>query len=270
MNAAPTDRRRGFSLIELLVSVVVLSLIVVLAASIVQLAARSWVSGKNQADNYAKARSTLDLIARELRAGVFRSDVQAFKDPSGEDDFRFLTRQAATRGDRGLLAVGYSVNGLGIDNPQPDELGLFRIGKRYNFDDRPDFATGIDFLPDPDTQQIGPGILAFTHRFYTRSGQPAKSFNFDHSNPQADSNTGTVRLACAVTDDRTLELLVSSGGLKPLAQALQNIAETSTGSPVAAWTEAVQQLVESGVIPAPVGAGIRMFEHTLRLPTSDA
>ncbi len=262
------SNRRAFTLLELLVSMAVLALVVVLAASIVQMAARSWLSGKAQADNFAKARSSLDLIAREIRAGVFQRDVVAFEAPGGSPDFRFVSRHAATQGGRELQTLRYVVDGLDATEPAADEIGLFRTSRRWAFTQKAAITNELD-MGAGTPQQIGPGVLAFAYRFFTANGEALQAFNFDYKDRGAAGNTGVVRIACAVADDRTLDLLVSTGSLKPLVEALQSDAEDGAAMPTASWEATFLSLEENNDLPVIALQGLRVFEFTIYLPVTD-
>src|ERR1700729_994371 len=83
MNASASSRR-GFTLIEMLVSVSIISFMLVMMAQMTGLAEQAWRLEQNRIDNFTKARAMLDLITDDLQRAVFRGDLPAFGtgDPS--------------------------------------------------------------------------------------------------------------------------------------------------------------------------------------------
>jgi len=59
--------KNGFSIIELMVVVVILSLIVLGLVSIFSGGMRSWISGESQLEAQRNARQAMDIMVRELR-----------------------------------------------------------------------------------------------------------------------------------------------------------------------------------------------------------
>ena len=77
MNASPS-LRRGFTLIEMLVSISIVSFMLIMLAQITSLTEKAWRMEQNRIDNFTKARSMLDLITDDLQRAVFRGDLPAF------------------------------------------------------------------------------------------------------------------------------------------------------------------------------------------------
>jgi len=78
------SRRRGsFTLVELLVSMVILSLILIGLATMMSFVTRTWLAGINSADNFTKARTLLTVLDRDAQMVILRRDVAAFTDNTG-------------------------------------------------------------------------------------------------------------------------------------------------------------------------------------------
>ena len=73
-------RRPGwaFTLVEILVSMSVLTLMVVFIASIVNAVNRSWNAGEIQVENYQNGRAILDLVSRDLAPALASGTAAAF------------------------------------------------------------------------------------------------------------------------------------------------------------------------------------------------
>ena len=63
------NNKKGFSLIELMVVVVVLSLIILGLVTFFTGGARSWISGQSQLSAQRNARQAMDRMVREIREG---------------------------------------------------------------------------------------------------------------------------------------------------------------------------------------------------------
>jgi len=61
------NNKKGFSLIELMVVVVVLSLIVLGLVSFFTGGVRSWITGQGQLQAQRNARQAIDMMVREIR-----------------------------------------------------------------------------------------------------------------------------------------------------------------------------------------------------------
>lgn len=77
MTASPSPRR-GFTLVEMLVAVSILSVMLVMMTKIIGMAQLTYQMAQNRIDNYTEARSMLDLITGDLERGVFRGDLPIF------------------------------------------------------------------------------------------------------------------------------------------------------------------------------------------------
>lgn len=62
-----TKNQKGFSIVELMVVVVILSIIVLGLVSIFSGGTRSWISGQSQLEAQRNARQAMDYMVRELR-----------------------------------------------------------------------------------------------------------------------------------------------------------------------------------------------------------
>jgi len=63
------EKQRGFSLIELMVVVVILSLLILGLVTFFTGGARSWISGQSQLEAQRNARQAMDRMVREIREG---------------------------------------------------------------------------------------------------------------------------------------------------------------------------------------------------------
>ncbi len=132
----------AFSLVELLVAMVVLTLLVLILAQIMGLASLSWLMGKQRINNLTKARVFLDLIAHDVQDGVFRPDLAAFLDQSGatvsmsSTSYAFYSKRPGG-GARSIALLNYKLSQsstsyslmrgalpIGWTNPPPSFAGM--------------------------------------------------------------------------------------------------------------------------------------------------
>jgi prepilin-type N-terminal cleavage/methylation domain-containing protein len=72
-----TEKRvRGFSLIELLVAIAVLSIMLVMLAEMTGMVADTWAKGENRVETYQSARAALELMSREMTPAVVDTRMQ--------------------------------------------------------------------------------------------------------------------------------------------------------------------------------------------------
>jgi prepilin-type N-terminal cleavage/methylation domain-containing protein len=76
---------RAFTLIELLIAMTVLSLLVVLLASVTGGVNRAWVSAEQQVETFQDGRAILELISRELAQTVISPRLQFVSNPNVVD-----------------------------------------------------------------------------------------------------------------------------------------------------------------------------------------
>lgn len=81
MIAKVTNKLRGFTLVELLVSMTVLSLLVLLVASLLSGVNKAWVTGEERVENYQGGRAILELMSRELKSAVISPSLQFIQNP---------------------------------------------------------------------------------------------------------------------------------------------------------------------------------------------
>ena len=68
--------KRGFTLVELLISMTLLSLIMIILTSIIDSAHRAWKEGQSRTEAFQSARTCLEIMARELTPAVVDTRMQ--------------------------------------------------------------------------------------------------------------------------------------------------------------------------------------------------
>jgi prepilin-type N-terminal cleavage/methylation domain len=283
---------RGFTLVELMVSITILTMIVIMFSQSLGSVSSIWGRAQEKMDNYAKARTLLNRLQVDFQSLVPREDLPNFgAQGNGESVLGFYTLQR-----------GFSSNSGGNSRPLSyveylpgnDEKGL-SVLNRLN---RPfDYAASPDFLPaptpDPGATPTPPsptpidsggldhvtalrGLLAFSYGFLHPDGQYSSNF-YENSSGQP-SRAVAVTVGMVVVDNRTEELLEKRGDLGKLSQDLSLSAPPSGSnwSPKAIWD---YQLGLSAARPAGSSASritgnllldsVRTFERTFPIPSSN-
>lgn len=268
MNAFYFQRKRAFTLLEILVSISVLTIILLLFTQIIGVVSETWRAGVARADNFAQARVVLGLIERDVQAMVLRPDLPAFVDENGKTACAFYTRYPGVGPGRRLSLISYELTGA------PAQPKLQRGDYGFQFSN----ATGpagprygdVAKLSDLDNTQRQPlveAVLAFQIQFIRVDGQLATTYKYNAADPLAGDNTSAVIVSMVVLDSGAYGLAQQSG-------ALPSVAGTFNGALPAGETYAQHwgEIIGSGNLPAgipkPVSRGLRAFERRILLPQS--
>lgn len=275
MNSRKKQQRAGFSLLELLAAMVVMAMLLVLFGSLVGQVTTTWQSGKESADNYAKARLTLDLLERDLRSALLAKGLPGMLDSTGEPALTFYSSQPGpTSGgalsDRPLSLISYRTE----DHPaSPLECGLQRGSVGISTSDPTPFSgltapfpAATPVLPDSSYQLICPGVLRMDYRFISADGTTvSKSFA---TGPGEAARSRHFSVCLLICDEATLRRMDEAGsGFALLVQQFDSNSDTPDAQlPAGNWrTAAAQESTFSG-LAGDVSKALRIYERTFRLP----
>jgi prepilin-type N-terminal cleavage/methylation domain-containing protein len=73
-----TSLRRGFTLIEMLVTVSIVSFMLLMMVQMTGLAEKAWHLEQDRIDNFGKARAMVDMFTDDLQRAVYRGDLPIF------------------------------------------------------------------------------------------------------------------------------------------------------------------------------------------------
>ena len=235
------SKRSGFTVIEILVSIIILIVLGLMASSVLQRTAAILGDGNKRADNFALARLSLNLMNQDLGLAVLRSDLTRFPDHSnGGSRLAFWAERrgvetAATPirfGERRLSAIEYV---LDTTNPDVSKLGLYRGSSALLVSDTLPLNPAFPMSQPADTSHpqyvmIGPGVIDFQIQFQRRDGSMAGQYYYDSNDPRAAANTLGAVVSLAVVDARSHEQLIRSSMLSKLADWLRNTANSNPGN----------------------------------------
>ena len=112
-------KKEGFSLIELMVVLVILSLVIIGLVTIFSGGVRSWISGQSQLQAQREARQAMDRMVREIREGESIA--------SGSDQTNVTVNYLASfvKGPVTFRLLGNTINREG--NPLIDNVQSFKV-----------------------------------------------------------------------------------------------------------------------------------------------
>ena len=194
----------------MLTAVAVLCLLVLLLGQSVGTMSRTWLAGQRRVNNFTKARAMLDMFARDVQSGLFRSDLAAFPPAApGSAPALYTQRQGISAGNvpRGVSLVQYRFDGASADNVAATTLERGDMAVLWDssaslisFGDAADFpAANQNLLVYRNT---APGVIAFEIVFILADGTLTPSYVSGGTNPAR-----AVGITLAVVDDQTLKQL---------------------------------------------------------------
>ncbi len=273
MTAHSTHRshRRGFTLIELVVSLAILSIILVSLAAITGDVSARWQSAFARVNNFSKARVSLDVIGGDLARALIVPDLAAFPTPTagGNSQLRAIT-QTSGGGDRPLSLVEYHV----VDPAQagdPTELGLWRESVPIGYTDPlPYFQNALEFAQfsgTPQDDQLGPGILLFRCQFVQNDGTLRDDFVYDFEDATAPTSCRLVVVTLLVVDENALSQLEDAGKTNPFISHF-----SANPSPTQRFREYWMSLRDDAsfmaTMPRAVRSGVEIYERSYPLNAS--
>lgn len=249
----------AFTLIELLVAMAVLMLMTLLLGQLFQTTSQSWLGGQARANNFAKARSMMDLMARDVQASVLRNDLGVFAGTSAGalTNLAFYTVRPGVDTNamvRDVSLVRYTVDTNSV--LQRGDLSILWNGA----------ATDMSFgntnaLPElarVTSRETVSGIVGFQILFLQKDGTLSKVYD------PALSGRG-LAIGLAVVDDKTLDRLRNAGKLSTLQTALSG-ALSGTNSVKADWDNYLQSGLNWNDYPSGLGRGLKIFERYVVFP----
>lgn len=261
---------KGFTLLEVMVASTILSVLLVLLASIIGKVSETWRSSRMRADNYTKGRISLELIQRDLQSAQIGTGLPGFQNAAGEPELAFYSLQPGPIGGglqskRPLSKVGYKV----VDTGGEDTRGLQRGVSGLSFDEVPPFnhvfPSAIPVIADEYYQMIGPGVLRMNLRFLSGNSQ-AISRSFVWRPDVAASSSACITVCLLVLDDETLRVVDYPGVLQKFDAAVSGISENEL--PASRWSQVCSSESTFAGLPGErkLRQALRVYERTIRLP----
>jgi hypothetical protein len=278
---------RGFTLAELLVSVVVLVILVFLFTQLLNSAATITTLGHKRMDADSEARQVFDRMALDFAQMVRRTDVDYFAKNTvapnsvgglmtGNDQIAFYSSAPGyyppTGSQSPVSLVAYRVNA----QSQLERMGVGLVWNAVSPTDIPVVfmpltisATGPSATdltasptPEPRAEVIGPHVFRFEYYYLVKtSGSPFLSYlpcGVSGCVVNGWQSVAAIVVDIALIDPKSKVLL--SGNLPAVASLLVDFGgdDTSPGHLINKWQKKLNQITN---FPRPAVSGIRVYER---------
>jgi prepilin-type N-terminal cleavage/methylation domain-containing protein len=280
-------RRRGFTLVELLVACSILALLVVLVAQMVGSASSVTGNSKKRLDADDEARLVFDRLAGDINGMVKRRDINPlFLASNGNDSFYFYSQAPAystyaSASNSQIALIGYSVTNSGI--------GLVRFSSGQSWDtlsfSNPSLAA-ITATSATNFHVIAPNVFRMEYALLMKPGSVNNTnglgpvtagtlstngtnvFFQTNNSGQALKDISGIVLSIAILDP-TSRQVVGTNALTALAGQMSDANATAAASgvingsssqaiPADGWR--TNALISSGIPPA-ARAQIRIYQR---------
>jgi prepilin-type N-terminal cleavage/methylation domain-containing protein len=271
MNLSSTNafRRAGFTLIELIITMSILSIILVMALQVTESARNAIRLTASKSSNDAYARTAFDRINRDLSQMLVRKDARIeFKSMSGNDEIAFLTQSKGFTangkiGERGVSLVTYSL----LHDPAMGAK-LLRGSLGHLFTNISSDALKLDEnLPFPviapdNLQTLSNNVIRFEVE-YLVLGDTGVTLDI---NPPITSEKLRGLVITLVTLDNRGRRAVKPGNLQSLAARFPDAAVGTNTLKI--WSLKRDDFAKSGIpgLPKDVLQSIRCYQRTFLIP----
>ncbi len=261
-------RRNGFTFVELLVAITILSLMMIFIAQLIFVVGTFSRDGARRADNFTKVRATLDAFSRDVRAGIFRSDLAAFTDANGDTvpaPICFYTcRPGIGTEIRNVSLIVYQLNTA----TGSLQRGAMPVQWSDNSNTPPPISfnntTTLPMFANVVPSDVASGVVRMEVYFINSGGALSKSYS---------SQSLAVGITLAVVDGGTLKVL-SAAQLSQLTRGGSSGALPDDPSPSPTqtlgsfWATEMEAPGFYNGFPQQLHSGLRVFERYVELPTN--
>jgi len=292
-----SSSRLGFTLVEMLVAVSIMSFMLLMMAQITGLAEQAWRMEQNRIDNFAKARAMVDMFTDDMQRAVVRGDLPIFGSgapaatPTSTSNglyyftgttftTAFYTRlpgvpASASTSVRDVSLVSYALNSV---NQGADKVVLQRSDlavpwtSSQNILFQGDINTVLQNSP-ATAREVAPGVVGFRVAFRLADGTmidpgqgSTKYVGYNPANPVVAVDVGV-----AVIGKQTLALLSAAqiAAIQSAFNAPLTFTSSSVGNGIKAnWDQNVLPTFYSAPsYPKELGGGLKTFERWVACPS---
>jgi len=245
--------RSGFTLIEVLVSTALLTLLLVVVASLTSDTASISTSSQRKLTAAASARQVLDRFSTDISTALMRADLpQKMEKNEGNDVIGFYAQAQGYQGDREISRVEYRLVG--------DELLRGATGFAWEGGtDTVDWGASTFTSPGSgDFEILGRGIIRFEYLFLLKDGTMAGSVS-------SLTEAAAIIVGVVAIDSQALALM---DGNDPAASA-QQLADlfpdisvgVATQDIYTQWTRLMNQPGFGSGFPSAVLSGMQVYQR---------
>jgi len=280
----PGKANKAFTLVEMLVSMAILSFMMIMMARFTGMAQQIWRLEQDRIDNFTKARSMLDLITDDLQRAVIRGDLPIFGTgrPAAAPTLTgtglyyftvtsattaFYTRLPGAGGSsssstqlRNVSLVSYALTGTSSE----DKIVLQRSDVAVPWTSSTNISFQGDMAPllqNATPLEAAPGVVGFRLAFRRADGtfvDQGLYTGYNAANPVVAVDVGL-----AVIGKGTLELL-STQQVRAIQSAFANVT-IGTGIKTT-WDQQVMTSSFFASYPTDLRQGLRTFERCVACP----
>jgi prepilin-type N-terminal cleavage/methylation domain-containing protein len=290
--------RHAFTLVELLVSMAVLTLLILLIAQLFNGASAVTALSSKHMDADAQARAVFDRMAVDFAQMVKRTDVDYFlKDSTntqaGNDQLAFYSQVPGYYPSSGapspvsLVAYRISNDNTGASFNKLQRLGCGLVWNGVSLTDTPivflpstiaaTWPTATNMAADTNYELAGPQIFRMEYS-YLLKGQTIAGTSYDsilsaipwdsritgHTAVNGMQDVAAITVAIAVVDPKS-RVLISDTQLTALAASMNDFPAAGTPKPgdlEAQW----QTAINSAAIPRIAASAVRVYRRCFYLP----
>ncbi len=294
---------RGFSLIEMLVTVSIMSFMLLMMVQITGLAEKAWHLEQDRIDNFGKARAMVDMFTDDLQRAVYRGDLPIFAagNPSTgtltSNGLYYFTASTSTASPTSTFTATFYTRLPGVPSSPSTSvrdvslvsyaLGTEAQGSRNVVVlQRSDLAVpwssnqNIPFQGNIGTvlggsqvtaREVAPGVVGFHIAFRLADGtmiDQSQYTGYNSTNP-----TVAIDVAVAVLGKQSLVQPwtdPSTSQMTNLMKAFSNTLAFSPGNPTsikANWDQKVLTAAFYSGYPKELGSSLKTFERWVACPS---
>jgi prepilin-type N-terminal cleavage/methylation domain-containing protein len=263
-------RGQGFTLVEMLVAMAVLSILAVLLAQVVALTSQATAAASKHLDATGQARVVFDRLATDLAGRPNRSDLGMLftKVTPGNDSFQFYTQANGYSGARQVTAVGYRIQQTTAGRLYQLERGAAGTDWTGNTNPLVQFLPNVFAAPavsDANYDVLANDVFRLEFCFLLNTGllSTTSASPYNSAGLQTYSDVVGLVVGLGVLDGRSRELISSTNPNGPLATLCKDLADPPSGQdPASYWSTAMAQPGFGAGLPLPVVQNIRIYQRT--------
>ncbi len=271
----------AFTLVEMLVSIAVLTLVVLSVARLFDNAAALTATANKRMEADGQARSLLDRLAVDFAQMLRRSDIDYYlKTPTnaqpGNDQVAFYSEvpgyYPSTGSQSPISLVGYRIGA---------QFKMERLGKGLLWNGGSSSNTPMAFLPltiatiwpaatddttDSDYEIAAANVFRFEYFYCLTSGNYSVTpwdTNAGHTGVNGMQDVAALAIAVATIDPKS-RVLLSDSHLATVAARMNDVADSmEPGALLAQWQDALNTTDD---MPRSAISGIRIYQRSFPLP----
>jgi len=257
----------------MLTAVAILALLFAMLGGILGTMSRTWKEGQQRANNFTKARSMLDLMARDLQAGLYRPDVTAFEFPAAPAGaVKFYTQRPGVMNGsnvRDISLVQYQINttAAGSTLQRGDSAYDWSVNSSSNSTQIAFNNAGFPNVPSSNFRDISPGIVAYKLLFVYSNGTMSTVYTAANQSISNPVTLKAIGITIAVVDDQAMDQLALKNQIQNLRTSLETHISGSK-SVKTDWDTYLNGNFDWTTYPKSLATGLRIFERYVYLPST--